>query len=249
MLQSLCDGQYVDAQNLVREQPNAVSINLVAQVCDFLSLMCSNINVKYIGMASNCFDTVGEFVRGNKLNQATAFDNKVIDSINAVLLNATFKDCSPAQKAQLLFSMGHLLMFMTEENHKLDSGAPEASVVMGALDRAGVWRTARDCYKLATKGPKDQREHFMQSGFLYFCTLRRALDLKLWEPKQSEYTWNYYDHNAMSVEFIKGGVIQRFHFRVVDQKTMRAEIEEKLNWEVDRLNPGKKLIDFMVKLS
>lgn len=91
MLQSLCDGQYTDAQDLVRTQPNARVINLVAHVCDYLSLMCSNINQKYIDMATNCFDTVAEFVRGNKFNQATAFDNKVIDSINAVLLNATYK--------------------------------------------------------------------------------------------------------------------------------------------------------------
>lgn len=122
--------------------------------------------------------------------------------------------------------MAHLLMFMTEENHKIDSGAPEASVVMGALDKEGVWRIAREAYKMGTKGPKSLREPFLNTGFIYFSILRRAADLKLWDvkAKKSEYTWSFYDKNAMSVEFMKDGVIQRFHFRVVDQKTMRGEV-------------------------
>lgn len=49
----------------------------------------------------------------------------------------------------------------------------------------------------------------------------------------------------MSVELVKGNLLQKFQFRVHDQKALRKEVEEKLNWEVDRTAGGQKIRDYM----
>lgn len=61
VLASICDGQNVDLQNYMREQPdNIKSVNLVAEVSKFLEMIYSSINPKTIPLLIQIFSTLNE---------------------------------------------------------------------------------------------------------------------------------------------------------------------------------------------
>lgn len=59
----MCDGQNLILQNYLREQPdNIKSVNLVAEVSRFLALLYGSINKNTIGLVTELFQTLVEFV-------------------------------------------------------------------------------------------------------------------------------------------------------------------------------------------
>ncbi len=116
-LQSLCDLEFARAQNLMREQPeNVKSVNVVAEVCQFLSLLYTNIDQNYVDLVSDLLETITEFIQGNQENQAVVFDNKVIDYLNHMLRAEDFPHCTVDEILRLKWAIGTVIRFMTEEN-------------------------------------------------------------------------------------------------------------------------------------
>jgi len=58
----MCDNQYQDLQDYLREQPdNIKSCNLVAETTRFLDILYSNIDDKSMALTTQLFDTLVEF--------------------------------------------------------------------------------------------------------------------------------------------------------------------------------------------
>lgn len=82
------------AQNLMREQMhNVKSVNLVSELCTFLSLIYSNVDGEYIDIICEILETIIQFIQGNCQNQGVVFDCKVreILAMSSLYNNIFFK--------------------------------------------------------------------------------------------------------------------------------------------------------------
>jgi len=119
MMQSICDEQYTDAQDLCRIQPNGSSVNLPAEVCDFLDTLCTSIDAHVIDMTTNAFETLCEFTRGNLESQAVVYEYKIMDTVNDILRTKDLGGSTLAQRIALHTAIVYFIIFGTEENREI----------------------------------------------------------------------------------------------------------------------------------
>lgn len=251
-LQSLCDLEFLPAQNLIREQPNNVkSVNLVAEACNFLALLYTNIDPGFIDIVSELLETLIEFVQGNQENQAVVFDAKIIDYLNHMLRTEEYTDCSDGDVLRLKNAIGIIIKFLVEENQAARGKYCQSKMILTAVNMDGIWQTAHDLMHAAItqNGMAVEKKNVSADiGFIYYHIVLRAMDLNLFNeeniPESQMHIWLMYKKETMSLEFLKNEVLQRVYYRVTDQKALRREVEEKLKWEVDRSSYGNKMRDF-----
>ncbi|XP_074653546.1 inositol 1,4,5-trisphosphate-gated calcium channel ITPR2-like [Tubulanus polymorphus] len=148
LLGKLCDGQNVDLQNYLREQPdNVISCNLLAQVVEFTSEVYSNINPVTIELTSRILDTINEMVVGNHKNQMVALDNKIIDYVNYILRAKQFMSCSSEQSIELVSNVTGLVYSLIEENNPQTDRVTKECVE--SLDKGALLNLLTECYLLS----------------------------------------------------------------------------------------------------
>lgn len=89
VLQSMCEGNNKTIQDYFRRQPdNIKNFNLIAKVSKSLASFVqeSPIREETVPMIAHSVAALTEFCQGNKQNQKNAFDFRVFDSINVLLL-------------------------------------------------------------------------------------------------------------------------------------------------------------------
>nr|KAG5691423.1 hypothetical protein BaRGS_016339 [Batillaria attramentaria] len=217
----MCDNQYKDLQDYLREQPdNIKSLNLVAEVTRFLNILYGNVSDKTVQLIIQLIDTLVEFTSGNFHNQAAVFDNKICEYLNHMLRVGDFKGCDDEQLQEVL--------------EYIDS-----EVLMKTMKRQDGWEKIQG--------------HVEDVGFAYYHVICRKMDLHpstctrqaLVKTEADKAAWKFFADNTLSIEILKGDVLQKVHFRVKDKNVLREEIKEKFKYSVDRSSPSNKLREFM----
>ena len=110
MLQQMCEGHNLQMQNYLREQPDNLStIDLVTQSVELLHVMTENIDEKTLPLVVQVrnkleyewlchafyqtVETLVEFSQGCLANQAAIFDARVMDALNFIIRNHSYKGC------------------------------------------------------------------------------------------------------------------------------------------------------------
>ncbi|OWF37431.1 Inositol 1,4,5-trisphosphate receptor type 3 [Mizuhopecten yessoensis] len=267
----MCDNQYRDLQDYLREQPdNIKSANLVAETTRFLDILYGSVNDKSMALICQLFDTLVEFCSGNFANQACVFDNKICDYMNHILRMGVFKGCSQMEVYTLKMSIATVIRSMSEENAPQDFIQAEnpfatlAKEVMESVDEIILMKTVTDAYTymldLTKKSAKERKDDdynelcdlVQDCGFAYFQILLRKLAIEKGMTKEvfvktklDKEAWDYFDAGTMSIEVIKGEDLQTIYFRVKDKSVLREDIKEKFKYEVDRSTPSNKIRGFM----
>jgi hypothetical protein len=85
-LQLMCEGHNDVLQNYVRSQPDNIrSLDLVAETVKFCDIVAEEIDEDNVELVVQTFETLVEYCQGCQGNQATVFNNHVMDSINRVI--------------------------------------------------------------------------------------------------------------------------------------------------------------------
>ncbi|XP_023930445.1 inositol 1,4,5-trisphosphate receptor type 3 [Lingula anatina] len=270
VLGAMCDGQFADLQDYLREQPdNIKTVNLVGEVTKFLGLVYSSITSEHIKLVTALFNTLVEMTSGNVTNQAVVFDNKVCDYINFILRADHSKSITVEEDFELADCIVNLILAMIEENHGSTVGEFGAKRVAGiakdaveSLDTESIFKMVVKYYTMSLDEERfeeeEERKKYEELGCKYFHTLLRMEDLdKTIHPQrppvekevirtdEDRAAWQFYKEGTMSIEIVKNDMLQKVYFRVKNQKVLRGEIKEKFKYEVDRSSPTNKLRDFL----
>ena len=84
----MCDGQYVEMQNYLREQKESISsINMVGEVASFLQQIFQSheINPENVAILHQLLQTLIELSVGNYANQEVIFEKQILSVINPIL--------------------------------------------------------------------------------------------------------------------------------------------------------------------
>ena len=84
----MCDGQYVEMQNYLREQKESISsINMVGEVASFLQQIFQSheINPENVAVLHQLLQTLIEMSVGNFSNQEVIFEKQILSTINCIL--------------------------------------------------------------------------------------------------------------------------------------------------------------------
>ena len=84
----MCDGQYVEMQNYLREQKESISsINMVGEVASFLQQIFQSheINPENVAVLHQLLQTLIEMSVGNFANQEVIFEKQILSTINCIL--------------------------------------------------------------------------------------------------------------------------------------------------------------------
>ncbi|CAD5116200.1 DgyrCDS5116 [Dimorphilus gyrociliatus] len=157
VLAQMCDGQYVELQDYLRDQPdNIKSFNLIAETASFLSMVYSNVTSSNIDLVIQLFETLNEFASGNQANRAVIVTNKVVDYANFILRSCEtddFTDCSSDKILTMKKAISSLIYSLIEENGR--EKLKVACEVKDTVDKEAFYKVMTDCYwKSQDKYPK-----------------------------------------------------------------------------------------------
>ena len=81
----MCDGQYRNMQNYLREQKdNLTSVNVVAEVADFLQNFSLDVNRETMDLVHLTLQTLIEMCVGNYPNQHIIYHRQIIEALNHI---------------------------------------------------------------------------------------------------------------------------------------------------------------------
>ncbi|XP_025079753.1 inositol 1,4,5-trisphosphate receptor type 3-like [Pomacea canaliculata] len=257
----MCDNQYRDLQDYLREQPgNINTINLVAETTIYLNVIYVSIDDKSAPLVTQLINTLVEFSSGSFQNQAIVLENKICEYLNYILRLTDFKNCTMDQVYDLKMSIAVLIRSLTEENPpRQDESSDQTSSTIkrtthmevlqsmdGGVLLAAMSQAYQDCNR------KGHEAEIQETGFAYFHILCRKMDLDhrctkegLVKTSEDAAAWEFFASNTLSIEIVKNDVLQKVYFQVKDKNVLRQEIKEKFKYDVDRSSPSNKLREFM----
>ena len=81
----MCDGQYTNMQNYLREQKdNLISVNVVAEVAAFLQNISLDVDRETMDLVHLTLQTLVEMCVGNYPNQHIIYHRQIVDALNQV---------------------------------------------------------------------------------------------------------------------------------------------------------------------
>jgi len=87
-LKNLCEGHYIQMQNLMQNQEQDHSVDLVAALAALLYEETEEVTPMNIKMVMQGFDTLTEFMQGpNKVTIASLLKTNIFDAINHIIRN------------------------------------------------------------------------------------------------------------------------------------------------------------------
>lgn len=92
------------------------SVNIVAEVAQFLGIVYSRINDQTINLVTQLIACLKEMCQGYQENRAVILNNKVIDFSNYIMRMSTFENCKPIEVIQLRQEIALLLAALVEES-------------------------------------------------------------------------------------------------------------------------------------
>lgn len=148
VLAQMCDGQYVELQDYLRDQPdNIKSFNLIAETASFLSIVYSNVTSANIDLVIQLFETLNEFASGNQANRAVIVTSKVVDYANFILRSSNtdhFEDFGPEKMITMKKAIACLIYSLIEENGR--EKLKVACEVKDTVDKEALFKVMTDCY-------------------------------------------------------------------------------------------------------
>ncbi|CAD5118285.1 DgyrCDS6999 [Dimorphilus gyrociliatus] len=270
VLAGMCDGQYIPLQSYLCEQPdNITSINIVAEVAQFLGIVYSRINDQTIKLVTQLITCLREMCQGYQPNRAVILNNKVIDFTNYILRMSVFKNCNPLDVIRLRQEIASLITALTEES------SPEAFVlsmdISDRIDLHAIKRVICQSHMLRVQEKPNYLElvgdnitpvknlkrdpeiddSLKECSFLFTLVLARFFDIdtssesRLNIDEQEKAILEVYKGSCQSVEIIKDDHIQKVHFRVKNMGLLREDLKEDIKWNIDRSSPSGKLRDLI----
>ena len=179
----MCDGQYRQMQNYLRDQEHMIhNINMVEEVTDFLQYFYHDLNIEIIDLVHLMLQTLIEMCVGNTHNLVIISNKQIITIINRILLinisdydeeipsesavRAEDTTCSSPAPSQITMktksidlkgSAVELLEAMLEETSYQTKDLMQ--LIAGVLDVSALHDTLGDFYKLKDD-PDVKRERF-----------------------------------------------------------------------------------------
>ena len=243
-LQRLCEGHYVEMQDLLHDQPNSkVSSSLVSDAALLLIELEANLDEYVAEQAQLCCDLLVEVVQGNTTGViATVLSEfKLSETLNGLLCNTSI---SPAAQLNVQHSALVLLISLLEGDEEV-VGSWLARYAT-ALDIPHLTKLAKQ-YSVSEPSSGTEEANMSDKriaiGFHIAILLRKVSE----DGTDTAALDDEYSRVISSVEIcLDDESIQRVYFRTpacVPLLTRKAKDE--LLWGVDRNTPGVALQEFL----
>ena len=252
-LECLCEGHYGEMQDFVRVQPGMrTQVNMVIDLVNNLLVLERTLSPQTISLTCQLYQTLTELVQGPcPGNQSFLIGTNLCD-VAVRFMHGTYPGCSRADVIELKLLCLKLLLAMVEGvqtdiiPRRIASSLDTVKLVL-ELDTAYTNAGGdHDSLRVETDEQRANRD----LGFYFFLlikTLAKHAPGVLKACKERAASYEYFARSTGSLEIVRSdGDLEEVYFPVPMLCTWLSEkSKQKLEWEVDRSTPQKRVEDFV----
>ena len=259
-LECCCEGHYSDMQEFIRVQTSMrTQVNLVIDMVNSLLVLERSLCSLTISLTCQLYQTLIELVQGPcPGNQRFLIGTNLCD-VAVRFMHSSYPDCDVADVIELKMLCLKLLLAMVE-------GVPGDVIprrIASSLDGNKIVAELDLCYshsgcvgekRAAERGadfrPSELQTSYRDLGFHFFLlvrTLAKHAPAMLDLCRRRARSYDYYAANTGAIEIVRSDkTIEEVYFTVPNLcMWLSDKSKQKLEWEVDRSTPQKRIEDFV----
>ena len=239
-----------------RAASSRTQVNIVIDLVNNLLVLERTLSSPTIGLTCQLYQTLTELVQGPcPGNQRFLIGTNLCD-VAVRFMHGTYPDCDAADVIELKLLCLKLLLAMVEGVQtdvipRRISSSLDSSRLVTELDYAFEQSGNTEEFELIpTYKLSEIQRSFRDLGFYFFLlikTLSKHAPASLELCKKTAKSYAFYARNTGSIEIVRQDkTLEEVYFPVPDLCTwLSLKSKQKLEWEVDRSTPQKRIEDFV----